>query len=123
VESREACARCWVCEKELAAAEAAERLEAQLAAGRAQLAAVAVAGLDADPQASALARLIGAEEATIRTGGFGALVHAGVRGHSIYPPPPSAPGHAPGQANTARRRNAAPSVVGYAIEHRIQTGP
>jgi hypothetical protein len=53
--------------KELAAAEAAKRLEAQLVAGRAELATVAVAGSVADPQASALARLIGADEVTVRT--------------------------------------------------------
>jgi hypothetical protein len=47
--------------KELAAAEAADRLETQLVAGRAQLATVPVAGIIADPQASALARLTGAD--------------------------------------------------------------
>ena len=67
-ESRLACAPVLGLRKELAAAEAAERLEAQLAAGRAELAAVSVAGSVADPQASALARLIGADEPTVRTG-------------------------------------------------------
>ena len=66
-ESRVACAPVLGLRKELAAAEAAERLETQLVAGRAQLATVAVAGSVADPQASALAKLTGADEATIRT--------------------------------------------------------
>ena len=52
-ESRLACAPVLGLRKELAAAEAAERLEAQLVAGRTQLATVSVAGSVADPQASA----------------------------------------------------------------------
>ena len=67
-ESRSACAPVLGLRKELAAAEAAERLEAQLVAGRTQLATASVAGSVADPQASALARLTGADEGTIRTG-------------------------------------------------------
>ena len=67
-ESRLACAPVLGLRKELAAAEAAERLEAQLVAGRTQLATGSVAGSVADPQASALARLTGADEGTIRTG-------------------------------------------------------
>jgi hypothetical protein len=67
-ESRLACAPVLGLRMELAAAEAAERLEAQLVAGRTQLATASVAGSVADPQASALARLIGADEGTIRTG-------------------------------------------------------
>jgi hypothetical protein len=67
-ESRVACAPVLGLRKELAGAEAAERLEAQLVAGRTQLATASVAGSVADPQASALARLIGADEGTIRTG-------------------------------------------------------
>ena len=61
-ESRKACTPVLGLRKELAAAEAAERLEAQLVADRTQLATAAVAGSVADPQASALARLIGVEE-------------------------------------------------------------
>ena len=67
-ESRLACAPVLGLRKELAAAEAAERLEAQVVAGRTQLATASVAGSVADPQASALARLTGAVEGTIRTG-------------------------------------------------------
>jgi hypothetical protein len=67
-ESRLACAPVLGLRKELAAAEAAERLEAQLVAGRTQLATASVADSVADPQASALARLTGADEDTIRTG-------------------------------------------------------
>ena len=67
-ESRLACASVLGLRKELAAAEAAERLEALLTAGRTQLATGSVAGSVADPQASALARLTGADEGTIRTG-------------------------------------------------------
>jgi hypothetical protein len=54
--------------RELAAAEAAERLESQVVAGRTQLATVAVTGTLADPQAGALAQLTGLDEATIRAG-------------------------------------------------------
>src|SRR5262245_10522114 len=122
-ESRLACAPVLGLRKELAAAEAAERLEAQLVAGRAQLATVAVAGSIADPQASALARLTGADEATIRTGV--ALLLAGLievgsaLGFTLVsvatarnPPPPSVPGHVPGSANTARcHANAQHAVV------------
>jgi hypothetical protein len=67
-QSRLACAPVLGLWKELAAAEAAERLEAQLVAGRTQLATVSVAGSVADPQASALARLTGADEGTVRSG-------------------------------------------------------
>ena len=67
-ESRSACAPVLGLRKELAAAEAAERLEAQLVAGRTQLATVSVAGSVADPQASALARLTGVDEGTVRSG-------------------------------------------------------
>src|SRR5262245_45875702 len=66
-ESRLACAPVLGLRKELAAAGAAERLESQLVAGRAQLATAPVAGSVADPQASALASLTRADEATIRT--------------------------------------------------------
>ena len=66
-ESRSACAPVLGLRKELAAAEAAKQLEAELAAARAELAAVSVASSVADPQASALARLIGADESTVRT--------------------------------------------------------
>ena len=67
-ESRTLCGPVLRLRQELAAAEAAERLEGHLVAGREQLAALPVAGLDADPQASALARLAGLDEAAIRTG-------------------------------------------------------
>jgi uncharacterized membrane protein YeaQ/YmgE (transglycosylase-associated protein family) len=61
-ESRSACAPVLGLRKELAAAEAAERLEAQLVAGRVELATAPVAGSVADPQAGALARLLGLDE-------------------------------------------------------------
>jgi hypothetical protein len=67
-ESRAACAPVLALPGELAAAEAAERLESQVVAGRTQLATVAVAGTLADPQAGALAQLTGLDEATIRVG-------------------------------------------------------
>ena len=67
-ESRALCGPVLRLREELAAAEAAERLEGHLVAGREQLAAMPVAGLTADPQASALARLAGLDEATVRTG-------------------------------------------------------
>ena len=66
-QSRSACAPLLHLHKELAAAEASERLETQLVTGRAQLATAPAAGSVADPQASALARLMGTDEATIRT--------------------------------------------------------
>ena len=110
-ESRVACAPVLVLRKELAAAEAAERLETQLVAGRAQLATVAVAGSVADPQASALAKLAGVDEATIRTYVallLAALIEAGsALGFTLVsmatarnPPPPST-GYVPGPSNTA----------------------
>ena len=67
-ESRSLCAPVLRLRQELAAAEAAERLEGHLVAGREQLAALPVAGLSADPQASALARLAGLDEVAVRTG-------------------------------------------------------
>ena len=136
-ESRLACAPVLGLRKELAAAEAAERLETQLVAGRAQLATAPVAGSVADPQASALARLTGADEATIRTCvalllaglievgsalGF-TLVSVATAPPSADPPPPSAPRHVPGPTNTARRRaNAQRPVATRAVERRVQTG-
>ena len=133
-ESRLACAPVLGLRKELAAAEAAERLEAQVVAGRTQLATASVAGSIADPQASALARLIGADEGTIRTGI--ALLLAGLievgsaLGFTLVsvatardPPPPSAPGHVSGSANTARRHaNAQHEVVAHANACRVQAG-
>ena len=67
-ESRALCGPVLRLRQELAAAEAAERLESHLVAGREQLAALPVLGLTADPQASALGRLAGLDEATVRTG-------------------------------------------------------
>jgi hypothetical protein len=64
-ESRSACSTVLGLRKELAAAE---RLEAQLVAGRAELATAPVVGSVADPQVSALARLLGLDEAAVRTG-------------------------------------------------------
>ena len=115
-ESRKACAPVLGLRKELAAAEAAERLEAQLVADRTQLATAAVAGSVADPQASALARLIGVDEATIRTSialllaglievgsglGFTLVSVATARNPQ---PPSSSPSHTPGSSDAARRR-------------------
>jgi hypothetical protein len=65
-ESRLACAPLLALQKELAAAEAAERLETRVVTGRTELAAAPVAGLVADPHAGALARITGFDEATIR---------------------------------------------------------
>jgi hypothetical protein len=113
-ESRVACGPVLGLRKELAAADAADRLETQLVAGRAQLATVPMAGFIADPQASALARLIGAEEATIRTGVaflLAGLIEAGsALGFTLVAvatprnPPPRAPKRVPGPADKARRR-------------------
>jgi hypothetical protein len=133
-ESRLACAPVLGLRKELAAAEAAERLEAQLVAGRTQLATASVAGSVADPQASALARLTGADEGTIRTGI--ALLLAGLievgpaLGFTLVsvatarnPPPPSVPEHAPGSVNTARpHANAQHAIVAHANERLVQAG-
>jgi hypothetical protein len=133
-ESRLACAPVVGLRKELAAAEAADRLEGQLVAGRAQLATVPVAGAIADPQASALAKLTGVEEATIRTYVallLAALIEAGsALGFTLVsvatahnPPPLSASGHVPGPANTARlRANAQHAVVTNSIGRRVWTG-
>src|SRR5262249_25451400 len=67
-ESRAACLEVLRLRQELAAAEAAEHLENKLVAGRAKLATVTVAGADADPQATALASLVGVDPAHVRTG-------------------------------------------------------
>ena len=114
-ESRLACAPVLGLRKELAAAEAAERLEAQLVAGRTQLATASVVGSVADPQASALARLTGADEGTIRTGI--ALLLAGLievgsaLGFTLVsvatapnPQPPSTPRRVPGSSDSAGRQ-------------------
>lgn len=132
-ESRKACAPVLSLRKELAAAEAAERLEAQLVAGRTQLTTVPVAGSVADPQASALSRLMGTDEATIRTGlalllaglieagsalGFTLVSMATARNSQR----PSTRQNVPGSSDAARRptyprRSAAPK----AHERRVQT--
>src|SRR5215831_8229579 len=113
-ESRVACGPVLGLRKELAAAEAAERLETQLVAGRTQRATVPVAGTVADPQASALARLTGADEATIRAGVallLAGLIEAGsALGFTLVAvatprsPPPRDPTRVQGPVNTARRR-------------------
>jgi hypothetical protein len=112
-ESRIACAPVLSLRRELAAAEAAEHLETQLVAGRAQLATVAVAGTVADPQAGALARLTGLDESTIRFGVallLAGLIEAGsalgftlVAVATARNPSPLAPRNAPRQTNAARR--------------------
>ena len=137
-ESRLACAPVLGLRKELAAAEAAERLEAQLVAGRTQLATVSVAGSVADPQASALARLTGADEGTVRTGI--ALLLAGLievgsaLGFTLVsvatarnPQPPSTPSHVPGSSDAARpqahaRRSATPNVRDRRVQTRHKAG-
>jgi hypothetical protein len=132
-ESRLACAPVLGLRKELAAAEAAERLEAQLVAGRTQLATASVAGSVVDPQASALARLIGADEGTIRTGiavllaglvevgsalGFTLVSMATARNTQ----PPSTIKRVAGSSDTAGPRGEAPrSTRPQALEHRVQT--
>jgi hypothetical protein len=67
-ESRAACVEVLRLRQELATAEAAERLEGKVVAGRTHLATVSVAGADADPQATALASLIGVDQTAIRAG-------------------------------------------------------
>jgi hypothetical protein len=113
-ESRSACAPVLGLRKELAAAEAAERLEAQLVAGRAELATTPVAGSVADPQAGALARLLGLDEAAVRTGIallLAGLIEAGSAlgftlvsvGTGRHTQPSTAPNHGrPGPSNAAR---------------------
>ena len=130
--SRLACAPVLGLRKELAAAEAAERLEVQLVAGRTQLATASVAGSVADPQASALARLTGADEGTIRTGI--ALLLAGLievgsalgftlvsMATSRNPRPPS-PGHVAGSTDSAGPQARAQHSTGpEASKRRVQT--
>ena len=110
-ESRLACAPGLGLRTELAAAEAAERLETQLVAGRAQLATAAVAGSVADPQASALldssvpmkapsarARLVLA--VLIEAGSaLGFTLVSVATAHN--PPPPSTIGRVAGSTNSA----------------------
>jgi hypothetical protein len=67
-ESRAACAEVLRLRQELSTAEAADGLESKVVAGRAQLATASVVGADADPQAAALASLIGIDQAHIRAG-------------------------------------------------------
>jgi hypothetical protein len=68
-ESRVACSEVARLRRELATAEAAERLERNLVAGRDKLAALPAVGRHAvDPQAGALASLLSVDRATIRTG-------------------------------------------------------
>ena len=119
--------------KELAAAGAAERLEAQLVAGRTQLATGSVAGPVADPQASALARLTGADEGTIRTAI--ALLLAGLievgsaLGFTLVsiatarnPQPPSTTRRVAGSSNSARPQAQARRSTGLeARQRRVQT--
>ena len=118
--------------KELAAAEAAERLETQLVAGRTQLATVPVAGTVADPQAGALARLTGLDEATIRAGVallLAGLIEAGsalgftlVSVSTTSNPPPPMPSRVPGSQNASRRRAQPPRhSTTDALEQWVQT--
>ena len=112
-ESRAACAPVLALRGELAAAEAAERLESQVVAGRTQLAAVAVAGTLADPQAGALAQLTGLDEATIRVGVallLAGLIEAGsalgftvVSASTTLNPPQPAAGRVPSPQKVASR--------------------
>ncbi len=67
-ESYAACAAVVSLRRELAVAEVAERLEQSLAAGHAELRADKTGQAEIDPQASALARLAGVDESSIRTG-------------------------------------------------------
>ena len=133
-ESRLACAPVLGLRKELAAAEAAERLETQLVAGRAQLATVAVAGSVADPQASALAKLTGVDEATIRTYVallLAALIEAGsalgftlVSVATAHNPPPPAPRACAGsgQHGASARQRATHASATNSMTRRVQTG-
>jgi hypothetical protein len=132
-ESRLACAPVLGLRKELAAAEAAERLEAQVVAGRTQLATASVAGSVVDPQASALARLIGADEGTIRTGIavlLAGLIEVGSAlgftlvsmGTARNPPPTSTNRRMAGSSDTAGPRGEAPRSTGpEARARRVQT--
>jgi hypothetical protein len=134
-EGRSACAPVLGLRKELAAAEAAKRLEAQLVAGRAELATVAVAGSVADPQASALARLIGADEVTVRTSIavlLAGLIEVGsALGFTIVsvatsrnpPPPATLPRHVPQLNNAASRRmrHSPRSVIADVTQRRVRT--
>ena len=132
-EVRLACAPVLGLRRELAAAEAAERLEAQLVAGRAQLATVAVPGSVADPQASALAWLTGVDEGAVRTGialllaglievgsalGFTLVSMATARNPQ---PPSSTPSNAPGSPDTARRARARRAATPNVRDRRVQT--
>ena len=133
-QSRLACAPVLGLRKELAAAEAAERLEAQLVAGRTQLATVSVAGSVADPQASAVARLTGVDEGTVRSG-IAILLAVLIEGGSALgftlvsvatarnPPPPSTPPrHATQPANAPSRRvHARRSATTNAVQRRVET--
>jgi len=66
--ARRLCAPMLRLKAELAAAEAAERLQAEAVTSRTQLAAIPVVGSQPDPPAKAIARLIGTDEGTVRVG-------------------------------------------------------
>ena len=131
-ESRAACAPLLALHRELAAAEAAERLESQVVAGRTQLATVAVAGTLADPQAGALARLTGLDEATIRVGVallLAGLIEAGsalgftlVSASTTLNPPQPGAGRVPSPQKVASRDpNPAPKPPAQAFERWVKT--
>jgi hypothetical protein len=128
-ESRSACAPVLGLRKELAAAEAAERLEAQVTAGRAELATTPVTGSVADPQAGALARLVGLDEAAVRTGIallLAGLIEAGsALGFTLVSvatgrnPKPTTPHDLPPASNATRPSGAArPVSNGYSRRQR-----
>ena len=119
-ETRHACTQVVKLRRELSTAEAAEKLESTLVAGRAQLATVPVAGADADPQTTALARVSGLDEASIRAGitillafvleAGSAVGFAIVAAANKANPAPSAPMHPSPQKPAATRRvHSAPS--------------
>jgi hypothetical protein len=135
-DNRSACAAVLGLRKELAAAEAAERLEAQLVVGRAELATAPMAGPVADPQAGALARLVGLDEVAVRTGIallLAGLIEAGsALGFTLVSvatgrnPPPTRPPRQPPTFN-ATHRVGAPShspmaIPGDNAERRPATG-
>jgi hypothetical protein len=120
-ESQAACAPTLRLRKELAAAEAAARLESRVEAGREKLDTLPVAGSSADPQVAALARLTGRDEGSLRTGFalfLAALIEAGsalgftlVSAVTGSTTPPAGPG-AVGGAKRADRRHLNPAPHG-----------
>ena len=126
-ESHSACARVLALRQELAAALSSQALEERIADARRELATQPVVGQTADPQAAALAALLGTEESKLRRGLallLAVLVEAGsafgfaiASAATANPPSPQRAGPTPRTStapDTALRSPTTSSVVSFA---------